>query len=318
MKTIGIGIQFLLFALIWSIAAALHVFLKNNNTGVLLWTIGLMFLLLTGIFRESEANYKALIQSVNDSIISTDSEGRILLWNRASENMFGFSREEAIGAYLKPLIFSEPHSDDLQFLPFFPSGDSISLKELSIPSLIRSDVRNKDGKVFPAEISASRRKGKWGQIITFIIKDITNYIQIENQIRIRHERLKAAEAVGHVGSWEYDLVTSIFWGSDESFCIYGLEPSPTGEISFDKIAACIPDREILDQALVDLIRDDKSYDLEFAIHPGNGENRKFVRSVARLLKDKKGNPVKVTGNICDITRYRDVIDEVRRTRTACD
>jgi PAS domain S-box-containing protein len=46
----------------------------------------------------------ALLQSMSDAIISSDSDGRITFWNPGAERIFGFSRSEAIGQSLDLII----------------------------------------------------------------------------------------------------------------------------------------------------------------------------------------------------------------------
>ncbi|MCS6814832.1 MAG: PAS domain S-box protein, partial [Cyanobacteria bacterium] len=45
-------------------------------------------------------NQARLLEQVKDSIITTDLEGNIISWNRASETMFGYTAEEAIGQHI--------------------------------------------------------------------------------------------------------------------------------------------------------------------------------------------------------------------------
>ena len=39
-------------------------------------------------------------------------------------------------------------------------------------------------------------------------------------LAISEARLRRAQRVAHLGSWELDLGTSVMWGSDEAFRIY--------------------------------------------------------------------------------------------------
>jgi len=58
---------------------------------------------IASFFRESELNYKTLVETLTDAIISTDAQGRILVWNRAAENMFGYVQGEAVGFTIEEL-----------------------------------------------------------------------------------------------------------------------------------------------------------------------------------------------------------------------
>jgi PAS domain S-box-containing protein len=46
----------------------------------------------------------ALLQSMSDAIVGSDSDGRITFWNPGAERIFGFSRSEAIGQSLDLII----------------------------------------------------------------------------------------------------------------------------------------------------------------------------------------------------------------------
>ena len=59
-----------------------------------------------------------------------------------------------------------------------------------------------------------------------MLTDISQRKQIEMALKDSQARLKMAQKIGHVGSWEYDLDTGHIYGSDEGFRIYGLT-SPT-------------------------------------------------------------------------------------------
>ncbi|HEY9095200.1 MAG TPA: PAS domain S-box protein, partial [Hydrogenophaga sp.] len=53
---------------------------------------------------ETNALLAAIVESASDAIISESMDGNVLSWNRAAENMFGLSREQAIGQPLGRLL----------------------------------------------------------------------------------------------------------------------------------------------------------------------------------------------------------------------
>ena len=122
----------------------------------------------------------------------------------------------------------------------------------------------------------------------------------EEALQISEERLKEAQELARVGSWEYDLATGEIWGSEEGFSIYGMEGA-SNIMPIEKIEACIPEKDRVRQALVDLIHAGKPYDLEFEIHPADGSEPRMIVSKAELFRDRHGVPQRIRGVIQDIT-----------------
>jgi PAS domain S-box-containing protein len=147
--------------------------------------------------------------------------------------------------------------------------------------------------------------------------DITERKRTEDALRISDQRYRAAQRIGHVGSWEYSLQTATFWGSDEAKRIYGFDPERL-DFSAGEIESCIPERERVHQALVDLVEKGKPYDLEFEIHPKDSSGPKTVASVADVQRNEAGNPLVVTGVLLDITERKRLELDLRRLAAAIE
>ena len=62
--------------------------------------------------RESESRFRSLVEDIPDiAVQGFDLERRVIFWNRASEKVFGYSREEAAGQRLEDLILPEEGKD---------------------------------------------------------------------------------------------------------------------------------------------------------------------------------------------------------------
>ncbi|HSK82395.1 MAG TPA: EAL domain-containing protein [Rubrobacter sp.] len=64
---------------------------------------------------EEQRRFQAkLLEAAGQSIIATDLEGKVLYWNRAAEELYGWSSEEALGRRLRDLTLSEELLDQAE------------------------------------------------------------------------------------------------------------------------------------------------------------------------------------------------------------
>ena len=133
----------------------------------------------------------------------------------------------------------------------------------------------------------------------------------EKSLRISEEQMSISQRISGTGSWVYNLETDSIWGSAEGFRIFGF-PAVAGDFPIDRIEACIPERERVHQALVDLISEGRDYDLEYAINPLDGSPSRIIHSIARLERSAEGEPSLVLGFIQDITERSRMEEQVRQ------
>ncbi len=136
---------------------------------------------------------------------------------------------------------------------------------------------------------------EFSEIATSANKMLTDRIQAEKRLQQSESRLKKAQSVARIGNWKYDILTGKVWGSEEAFSIYGIKrTSPL--LPLDRVQACTTDRLRVNKVLVDLINENRKYDIEFEIHQEIGGKVKWVHSIAEL-ELKNGVPTKIIGII---------------------
>ncbi|MFZ4591675.1 MAG: PAS domain S-box protein [Ignavibacteria bacterium] len=116
--------------------------------------------------RISEARFKAVSHSASDAIITANSTGSIVDWNKSAESIFGYSEEEIIGKPLTVLMEEKYHS--IHSGGFQPSAESNVIGR----TVELSGVK-KSGKLFPMELSLSKWETSEGSFYTGIIRDVT-------------------------------------------------------------------------------------------------------------------------------------------------
>lgn len=241
--------------------------------------------------------HRSLIETTLDPLAVSDPQGIITDVNKAMEVVTGLSRLELIGTD------STLYSDNREKA----ANEFATILSTGMLKFELINIRNKNGTLTPLLVNANTILNETGQIIGVFVacKDISERLKIEAELQQQNERYRNAQMIGHVGNWEYNIQTGEFWGSDEAKKIYGLDPTDL-TFSTDQVEECIPERERVHQALIDLIEKEKPYALEFEIHPRDGSFPRIIASVAILHKDAQAQPVKVTGVIQDITERRNL------------
>ena len=149
-------------------------------------------------------------------------------------------------------------------------------------------------------------------LLGWVMKTRGSRQRSEENLRQSRARYEKAQKMGKVGNWEYNIQTTEFWGSDEAKRIYGFDPDQAG-FTTDEVETCIPERERVHQALVDLLEKGREYHLEFDIIAKDTRERKTILSIAELEKDKEGKPLKISGVIQDITKAKKAAEALQKS-----
>ncbi|SNQ62444.1 PAS domain S-box protein [Candidatus Methanoperedens nitratireducens] len=137
---------------------------------------------LNRTLEQSEMKFRSVVKAANDAIISADSNGNIISWNRRAQTIFGYTEEEALGKSLSILIPERCRAALSRELEKFRGTDESKYigKTLEFYGL------RKDGSEFPTEISIASWKTGEGKFITGIVRDITERKKAEQALREAH------------------------------------------------------------------------------------------------------------------------------------
>jgi PAS domain S-box-containing protein len=115
-----------------------------------------------------------------------------------------------------------------------------------------------------------------------------------------HGRLVEAQAVAHIGSWEWDVATDAIWWSDEMYRVYGL---PIGEpISFERYISMVhpDDRAAVQEIVASAARTGDAFTFEHRAVLADGSIR-TLHAQGRVVLDEDGRVVRMLGIGHDIT-----------------
>jgi len=129
----------------------------------------------------------AIVESAMDAIITVDGSQRIVIFNSAAERVFGWTRDEALGAPLSAFIperFRAGH--ERQVADFGATG--ASSRRMAGARVVAGVRRN--GEEFPIEASISRVTEGGERYFTVILRDVTQRVRAEEALRRSREELR--------------------------------------------------------------------------------------------------------------------------------
>lgn len=251
--------------------------------------------------RESEERFRAVVESASDAVICLQPPGRVYLWNRKAEEMFGYSAGEAIGKDLHALItperFRERAGESLE--KFFGSGEGALVGKTTEVAAVR-----KDGAEFPIELSISgiKLRGVWNSV--GIIRDITGRKKAEELLKTSEIKYRTLVDNAMVGVYRTSLDGEFIYMNDA--LVRMAEFDSPEEMASTKVQAIYKNPEDRNR-LMELLRDTgrvERFEIEVVTKKEN--TKQFLLSAA-LESDA------VSGMLIDITERKTLEAKLERS-----
>jgi len=162
------------------------------------------------------------------------------------------------------------------------------------------DVQFIYGKAAPLRDHTGTIRGAIGAFI-----DITERKQTEEALRQKQEWLDLAQAVGKIGSFEWNIATNVNIWTKELEAIYGLQPGEFGGTYEDWKKWVHPDD--LDQAHTDILNALKTGEFftDFRVVWRDGSIH-WLHARAKVYYDREGKPLRMVGVNVDISDRKQV------------
>lgn len=148
---------------------------------------------LSNLLRDQEI-HSGILDTATDAIVTINEDHIIVGYNKGAENIFGYSREEALGQDLS-IIIPPPYKHEHRG---YVRRYIATRRPHVIGKHVQLNAQRRDGSEFPMSISFSVAEVRGALYFTGIVRDITDYKRMEERL-LQSERLAAVgNTVSHI------------------------------------------------------------------------------------------------------------------------
>lgn len=133
--------------------------------------------------RRTEARLEGIVASARDAIITTDSAGRIVIFNNAAERMFGYQADEMLGSTIDRLIPEADRTRHAEHLRKYSTVKTAEPRQMYAGRPLTA--RRANGEHFSVEATLSRVQVDDEILATVILRDVTERIALEAELQRR-------------------------------------------------------------------------------------------------------------------------------------
>ena len=243
------------------------------------------------------ADLHNVMETVPDVMFTLDTQGNMVKWNRRAVDVTGYSPEELLN---KPALAFVPPEEQTRTTAAIQRAFMEGYAELD------GHLLTKEHRLIPYHWTGALLKNPQGEPIgiTGVGRDVSGKKRTEEELRQQRCHLVDAQALAHLGSWDWDLDTGEVEWSDEQFRIFGYEPGAIAVTHDSFLASLHPDDHApVLAAINDALLGKRPCDVECRIVRPNGE----VRSIdvrGDVNRDATGHPLSMAGIALDITERK--------------
>jgi PAS domain S-box-containing protein len=242
------------------------------------------------VLKENEQRMSRFFSASIEGLLFHE-QGKIIDSNRAAADLFGCTISEVIGKNITEFLLKDNLSE-LQ-----------TALEKEFPITWDTELVRHDNLHIPVRI-LMRNIGFNGQTLSIAaIRDITEQKQAEKYLLLSESRLKEAQEVAHLGSWELDLVDNVLWWSDENYRIFGIEDKTKSNTYESFLNSIHPDDySFVNKAYTDSVKNRTPYNIEHRLLMPDG-SVKWVNERCITYYDDN-TPLRSVGTVMDITERK--------------
>jgi PAS domain S-box-containing protein len=259
---------------------------------------------------ESEQRFRTLFESTPSiAVQGYDAQRRVIFWNHASELLYGYSQDEAIGCQLEDLIIPDAMRQAVvaAVSTWVAGGPPIPASELML--------RHKNGSPVPVFSSHAMQTGPNGREMYCIDISLAELKKAETMLRLSEERLRLALSAARQSWFDVNVQTGEVLVGDEYPRLLGYAPQEFQSDLKTWMANIHPDDAAsVSAAFQSIVRSGGPATMEYRRRMKSGEWKWLLSSAEIVERDGQGQALRMMGIHQDITERKRIEAELQRHR----
>lgn len=260
-------------------------------------------LLTEEALRESEERYRAVVEQSAEGIFLVDViSRRILEANSAYLNLLGYTNEEILKLTIYEIVPIDREIID--------SRIERVLREKHL-YIRESQHLRQDGSFVYVSISISLISYRGRKVLCMVVHNLTEHKLAQEALQNSEARLRLTLEAAHMGTWDWNITTDDVVCSDQIGQVFGLPRGiyhPTYEMFLNSVHS--GDREYVEKSMNRALQEGADYAIEFrVIWPDNTIH--WVGNKGQVYRDQTGSPLRMVGVATDITKRKQVEEQLR-------
>ena len=264
--------------------------------------------------RESETQYRELVENANSIILRRDRDGRISFFNEFAQRFFGYAASEIIGKNIIGTIV--PDTDQaghnlrrmIDNIVLQPNRYAVDVNENMCRDGRRVWIYWTNKPLYDAANEVSE--------LLCVGNDITDQKKAEEALRRERQRLEFVIAGSRLGTWEWNVqsnatIRNETWAQQLGYAFEELKPY--NYATWERLVH--PDDLVPAQRAMANYFDGTTpdYDCEFRMQHKDGHWIWILDRGRILTRDHQGNPLLMFGTHTDITKIKHAEEKLQTT-----
>lgn len=257
---------------------------------------------------DTSMDVRGVLDTLVRAVVVTDADGRIVLWNRAAEDLYGWAEHEVLGTLILEIL--TPVGEIAR--------DRVDLESVASGTVMTGDrfVRRRDGETIRVHTFTAPMVDDLGNIVAIVgsSEDVSEARAADQKARELFDHFRLALEAGGLGTWRWDIASGATVWDERLESLFGLAPGAF-DGSFDAYVSLLhpDDRDSVLRTVADAVETKSVYRVEHRVVWPDGTTH-WIAGAGGVTLDERGDVTGTVGCSMDVTDR--VEQELERQRLA--